>query len=316
MSKTVTECFEVKFIDFLEFFSFLILLLMIFLSYFVNKPIVSINFLFISKSVLIVTDTLGTFTDDKIGKFCFVYVGWLNKYLVDILKSDVLSFGIGYIFNKFDQISHTDKTINDLLRVLLILNIFDRIILWRVWFLIWMWIWFMVLSFIVCRILLILGWLFSEIREGIMIRGFVIFDFFQTLIFWLSIVFLIYLDTFAEIAVTPGMVILFVFRRGEFIRNVDVVFLFDILNVLLDMFLKWDNDFFVLIFIWLVILSWVLILWDFFKPLFHDLWEDSLKMKVYIFIKQISPYFLLKWYYFIGYFWYFIYQSDISLLNF
>ena len=249
MSKTVTECFEVKFIDFLEFFSFLFLLLMIFLSYFINKPIVSINFLFIRKSVLIVTNILGTFTDDKIGQFCFVYVGWLNKYLVDILQSDVLSFGIGYIFNKFDQISHTHKTINDLLRVLLILKIFDRIIWWRVWFLIWVWIWFMILSFIVCRILLPLGWLFSEIWEGIMIWGFIIFDFFQSLIFWLSIIFLIYLDTFAEITVTSGMVILFVLRRGEFIRNVDVVFLFDILNVLLYMFLKWDNDFLVPIFI-------------------------------------------------------------------
>lgn len=58
MRKTVTECSKVKFIDFLEFFNLLVLLLMIFLSYFVHKSIVGINFLFIGKSVLIGTNAL------------------------------------------------------------------------------------------------------------------------------------------------------------------------------------------------------------------------------------------------------------------
>lgn len=83
MSKTVAKCSEVKFINLLKFFSLLILLLFIFLSYFVHKSIVGINLLFISKSVLISTNTLGTFTDYKTCKFCFVYSWILNKYFID-----------------------------------------------------------------------------------------------------------------------------------------------------------------------------------------------------------------------------------------
>ena len=53
--------------------------------------------------------------------------------------------------------------------------------------------------------------------------------------------------TFAKIAITSGMVILLILRIRCYVWYVDYIFLFDILNVLFDMFLERDNDFFLFI---------------------------------------------------------------------